>query len=95
MKNVLIIGADPEITSVIKRLVNGYEGFQGEAIGAPEELSAALKSSVFDILLIGGGFTEDEEVQMREVASRMSPDLRIIEHYGGGSGLLLEELNRE
>ena len=94
MKNVLIVSADPEITEVIVRLVNGYEGFQGESISAVDQLSATLEKSAFDILLLGAGFTEQEEGRIKETASLINPELKVIEHYGGGSGLLLEELHR-
>jgi len=95
MKNVLIIGADPEITGVINRLVNGFEGFKGESITSIDELEAKLNKTPFDILLMGAGFNEDEEHQIRKTAAAFLPDIKIVEHYGGGSGLLLEELHRE
>ena len=95
MRNVLIIGADPEITTVIERLVNGFQGFRGEAITSIRDLALKLADSQFDVLLLGAGFTKAQETQIRETASSVAPYTRVIEHYGGGSGLLLEELKRE
>ena len=94
-KHVLIAAKDPEITKVIDRLVNSYEGFRGESIHSVAELASILKEKPFHTFLLGAGFTKEQEIQMRAIASSLAPEMKIIEHYGGGSGLLLEELNRE
>ena len=94
MKNVLILSVDVEIAHVIHRLVNGYKGFKGKTINSLDQLLPAIHESAFDILLLGAGFTTAQETEIKAIASHHAPGLKVIEHFGGGSGLLLEELHR-
>lgn len=92
MQKVLVVGIDQEITPTIERLINGLENYQGRACGSMEEMVEFLHTIKYDILLIGAGFDQKQEQEMQKRAKEIQPDLEILEHYGGGSGLLLSEL---
>ena len=83
------------ITQTIERLINGFENYEGVACGSLDEMVDRLKADQYNILLIGAGFDKATEQELQHIARKIQPQLKIIEHYGGGSGLLLEELNRE
>jgi hypothetical protein len=54
-----------------------------------------LETINFDILLIGSGYTEEEEKALEEVVQQQFPDKHLIYHYGGGSGLLFSEIHHK
>ena len=95
MKNkeqVLVLSADPEISSVIMRLIGDFEGYEGTLCQSVDTLSEILSGRDFHILLIGAGFVASEEEEMTRVVGSRFPGIRKINHYGGGSGLLYAEL---
>ena len=94
MRNVLIAGTNTEVTEVIERLVNEMDGYSGTVINSTKDLDAYLKRQPFDVLLLGAGFQQEEEVEIRRRASLLRPEMKVVEHYGGGSGLLSSEFYR-
>ncbi|MEO1053628.1 MAG: hypothetical protein AAFX87_23535 [Bacteroidota bacterium] len=53
-----------------------------------------MREDKYDILLIGAGFDEQQEKTIRQKAIEIQPDLKILNHFGGGSGLLRAELKQ-
>jgi Mg2+/Co2+ transporter CorC len=43
--------------------------------------------------LLGPGITNDSESILRSFFSKESPKAVVVQHYGGGSGLLMSEIN--
>lgn len=89
---ILVVCANQDILKVIVRVTNANE--QWEAIGKStiEETINALLADHFELLLIGSGFTEAEERGLIQYVQNTLPDLRVSQHYGGGSGLLSAEI---
>ena len=97
MKKVLVAGVDQLITNVIVRLLNQMEGYSGVSANSTTEMEESLRASDYDIFLIGAGFDQAQERSMTKEALEIRPNIKVLEHYGGGSGLLkteLEELTR-
>ena len=92
MKKVLVVGLDEQITNVIVRLLNNMSGYYGIASNSIDEMLDTLRNDKYDILLIGAGFSKEHEDTIRQKAYQIQPDLKVLEHFGGGSGLLLSEL---
>jgi hypothetical protein len=51
-----------------------------------------LAQQNFDILLVGSGFSEEEESRLDHYIRTERPNVHIIFHYGGGSGILYSEV---
>ena len=94
MRKVLVLGVNEMINSVIIRLLNGMDDYLGVANRSINEMPASLKEHKYDILLIGAGFNEEQENVITERAREAYPDIKILQHYGGGSGLLRAELEQ-
>jgi hypothetical protein len=86
---ILVIGKQQRIMETILRLVNGKPRLNGAIAYSVEE--ALEKSGVtnFNMVLIGAGLTEGESQQVRS-----SFTVPVIQHYGGGSGLLYTEISQ-
>jgi hypothetical protein len=89
MKNIeiLAVGTHPEIMKTILRLLNSKPGWHGALALSAEDAIAQSKLTSFDIILACAGLGVDETKQIQT-----SFNVPIVQHYGGGSGLLYAEV---
>jgi DNA-binding NarL/FixJ family response regulator len=90
--NILVIGRHPQIMETVLRLINAQPAYT--AIGAitDSEALGKFKTEKFDLVLIGGGVEEESEQRFKSEFTTINPAIKIIRHYGGGSGLLFNEI---
>ncbi|WP_133996031.1 hypothetical protein [Dinghuibacter silviterrae] len=74
---------------VVERLLNSHEGWQGVVALTREEGLKKLNGDLYDAVLLCVGVTETDEVEFRKAATNQT---KVIRHYGGGSGLLENEI---
>lgn len=87
MKKIAVLGANESIVTVLLRLINAYENL--EAVRAEE----AVKDSIpVDVLLLSSGNNPEIEHSAIAALKKLSPEMPVVQHYGGGSGLLRAEL---
>ncbi|TDO99250.1 hypothetical protein [Flavobacterium sp. 245] len=88
----LILGKNEPILEILTRLVNAYE--EWNAIPFDDENLAQeyfLKNKI-DIVLLSSGIEDHVEKQFTSFCIKAQPDVEVIEHFGGGSGLLRSEI---
>ena len=92
MTKILYIGKHPEILETVVRLINANENWFG--IGAENETEAVdlFFKYDFSIVLLGCGLSFETEQNLTATFSKSNPKIHIIEHFGGGSGLLKNEI---
>jgi len=90
--NILVLGKHPDILKTILRLINKIEHWDGEGAGTEQEVLEKCQHSSYDILLLDVGVSINEEKMLRKELAKIAPDLKIIQHFGGGSGLLFNEI---
>lgn len=89
---ILYIGRDTEITVVMNRLLNARPEWKGICVCTDEEALAICKEQEIDLILLGNGINQEDENQLRNKLIGLRPNAKIIQHYGGGSGLLYGEI---
>ncbi|WP_104383220.1 hypothetical protein [Sphingobacterium sp. HMA12] len=94
MKNLIIIvfGKNEEILCTLQRIITGTNGWQAII---QQDLSACkeyLSSYPSDILLLSSGLSALEETEIMNHLSYLDHPIGLIKHYGGGSGLLKNEI---
>ena len=89
---ILYIGRDPEITVVMNRLLNARPEWKGICVCTDEEAISVCATQEVDLVLLGNGIEHIEEEKLKANLLAFKPDIRIIQHYGGGSGLLYGEI---
>ncbi|MBC6111482.1 hypothetical protein ACFOG5_23100 [Pedobacter fastidiosus] len=89
---ILYIGRDTEITIVMNRLLNARPEWKGICVCTDEEGISICKEQEIDLILLGNGINQEEETQLRNKLLALRPKVKIIQHYGGGSGLLYGEI---
>ncbi|MCD8540341.1 MAG: hypothetical protein LRY55_11680 [Leadbetterella sp.] len=90
--NFLVIGKNQDILDTLKRVIENQEGWQAEICSDEAFCREYLNMHPVDILLLSSGLDEKFEAEMKEFAGLPGKDTRVIEHYGGGSGLLKNEV---
>jgi hypothetical protein len=86
---ILIIGKHPEIMKTILRLINNKPEWNGTAAFSADEAVEKGNTISFNVVLLGAGLDEDEAKQIQT-----HYNVPVIQHYGGGSGLLYAEIHQ-
>lgn len=90
---ILVIGRNQQILATVERLINNNPKWHATACLTDEDALDACNKQSFDLVLLGGGIEEGDDLLLREKISKCQPGIKIIQHYGGGSGLLATEIN--
>ncbi|MFP3594345.1 hypothetical protein [Chryseobacterium sp. SIMBA_038] len=88
----LVIGKNQEILDTLKRIIENNEGWKAEI--KSEELLCYdyLKENQVDIVLLSSGLEEQFEKDIKAFCENLDQEVKVIDHYGGGSGLLKNEV---
>ena len=90
--NILAFGRDLAILQVVERLINGHEGWKATIVTAEEEAIAAFGKASFQIVFVCAGVSAQEEEDIRQKLQQLDPGVVVTRHFGGGSGLLENEV---
>lgn len=90
--NILAIGRHEEILETVLRIINKSEDWTALGAVKDEEALAIFDRQPFDIVLLCGGISNECERTLRNTFTTKNPEIIIIQHYGGGSGLLSNEI---
>jgi hypothetical protein len=88
----LIIGKNQYILETLIRLININEEWHGEGFSEENLAKDYFSKYNVDIVLFSSGIEENSEREMRSFFVSKQPEIEIIQHYGGGSGLLKCEI---
>src|SRR5882757_8134408 len=89
---ILVIGRHPEILATVVRLVNNNPDWNATGCITDEEAVSAFNDQEFALVLLGGGIEKKSEDELCTYFRITKPDIKIVQHYGGGSGLLTAEI---
>ncbi|SHL95686.1 hypothetical protein [Flavobacterium xanthum] len=90
--HILYIGRHLEILETVIRLINANENWNGVGVMNDEEAEEIFLRKDFSLVLLGSGIKEESEAELCTFFKNINPDVSIVQHYGGGSGLLKSEI---
>jgi hypothetical protein len=90
--DILVAGREKAILDVVERLINTHEGWKATVVTTEEEAVRVFKDRWYLMVLVCAGFSAEEEEALRRRLAREDPASVVIRHYGGGSGLLENEI---
>lgn len=90
--NILYIGRHPEILETVVRLINATDNWNGVGAMSDEEAVEFFLKNNFSVVLLGCGIQNESENNLCVFFKSKKPDIIIVQHYGGGSGLLKSEI---
>ena len=89
---ILVVGRNTEIVPVLQRLIEKNERWQCRTAYTDEDAILEFQQMQYDVVLLSSGIEEVSEQKLRNVFLFQQPEVIIIQHYGGGSGLLENEI---
>lgn len=89
---ILAIGRHPEILQTVVRLINNNPEWEGIGANTDDEAVLLFSAAPFKIVLLCGGIEPGSENRLRATFNALNPEAIIVQHYGGGSGLLSAEI---
>ncbi|MFV8270321.1 hypothetical protein ACNQGP_10365 [Flavobacterium sp. GT2N3] len=89
---ILYIGRHLEILETVIRLINANENWNGVGVMNDEEAKEIFLRKDFSLVLLGSGIQEESETELCAFIKNQNPNISIVQHYGGGSGLLKSEI---
>lgn len=89
---ILAIGRHAEILGTVVRLINTNPDWNAVGAGTDDEAILAFATQGFKLVLLGGGIEKESEERLCAAFRAMDPQIIVVQHYGGGSGLLSAEI---
>ena len=89
---ILAIGRHREILDKVVELINKNTPHQASGALTDDEALNLFRVGNFDIVLLCGGIEPSSDKNLRKVFSQEKPGIKINQHFGGGSGLLYNEI---
>lgn len=90
--NFLVIGKNQEILETLKRIIENNEGWKAEVESDENICYNYIKENQVDIVLLSSGLEEKFENEIKVFCGNLDKEVKVIDHYGGGSGLLKNEV---
>ncbi|MFV7234646.1 MULTISPECIES: hypothetical protein [Flavobacterium] len=90
--NILYIGKHLEILATVVRLINSNNNWNGVGAMNDEVAKEIFQKRDFSIVLLGSGIQRESETNLCSFFKIRKPNIIIVQHYGGGSGLLKSEI---
>lgn len=91
---ILVVGRNPEIVPVLQRLIEQEANWQCTCAYTDEEAILHFQQMQYDVVLLSSGIEAESESKLRSLFSFQQPEVIILQHYGGGSGLLKSEIQQ-
>lgn len=88
----LVIGKNREILEVLKRIIENNDGWTAEIQSNENFCYEYIAENDVDIVLLSSGLEDRFEKDIKVFCENLDKDVKVIEHYGGGSGLLKNEV---
>ena len=89
---ILVICRHEGILQTIIRLVNTNPDWNATGALTDKEAIAEFAAKPFKLVLLGSGIEKESEDRLCAVFKAQNPGIIIVQHYGGGSGLLAAEI---
>ncbi|WP_066439685.1 hypothetical protein [Chryseobacterium sp. CCH4-E10] len=90
--NFLVIGKNQEILDTLKRIIENNEGWKATILSDETKCYDLIKNIDVDLVLLSSGLEEQFEKDIKTFCENLDKNVKVIDHYGGGSGLLKNEV---
>jgi len=88
----LILGKNESILPILLRLVNANENWNAIAFTDEHLAQEYFLNNKIDMVLLSSAIENHVEKEFTLFCLKNQPDVEVIEHFGGGSGLLQSEI---
>jgi hypothetical protein len=88
----LLLGKNEAILAILLRLVNANENWNAISFDDEKTAQEYFLNNKIDIVLLSSGIEDHVEKEFTSFCLKHQPEVEVIEHFGGGSGLLKSEI---
>jgi hypothetical protein len=88
----LVIGKNQEILDVLKRVIENNKGWTADVQTDENFCYEYIQQNKVDIVLLSSGLEDEFEKEIKIFCNGLDKEVKVIDHYGGGSGLLKNEV---
>ncbi|MCO5230259.1 MAG: hypothetical protein M9958_03790 [Chitinophagales bacterium] len=92
IKKILVICYHQEILNTLERILLKTPNYKPNVSSDIASTNSYLSENKFDAIILGSGIPENQEQKIERWVKNNTSSTAIIYHYGGGSGLLFNEL---
>ena len=89
---ILFIASDQKIVDIVYRLINSNICWNGFATTDLDEAKNILIKEGIMLVLVGAGLEPKAEAEFKKYCNGFKQGIILVDHYGGGSGLLSNEI---
>jgi hypothetical protein len=89
---ILVICRHEGILQTVVRLINNNPDWHATGVVTDDEALAAFNKAPFKLVLLGSGIEKESEDKLCIAFKALNRQIIIVQHYGGGSGLLAAEI---
>jgi len=89
---ILVICRHEGILQTITRLVNSNPDWNATGAVTDDEALKTFDAQPVKLVLLGSGIETESEEKLQSYFTANRPGIVIVQHYGGGSGLLFAEI---
>jgi len=89
---ILVICRHEGILQTVVRLINNNPEWHSTGAITDGEAITVFTTMYFKLVLLGSGIEKENEDKLCTTFKAHNPQIIIVEHYGGGSGLLFAEI---
>jgi DNA-binding NtrC family response regulator len=89
---ILAVGTKTDIVETVQRLINKNPDWNGTCAYDKAQAIEIFASKDFDLVLLGGGLDDASELELITKFNTEKPEVPVVQHFGGGSGLLFSEI---
>lgn len=89
---ILVVCRHPDILATVVRLINNNPEWHATGCQSDDEAVKAFMVTKHDVVLIGAGVEAESESKLRDKFIALNPKVKVVQHFGGGSGLLSAEI---
>lgn len=93
-KEILVMCCHPGILATLIRLIEKSGAFAVAGAATAAEALNSFRSRAFDLVLMGAGLAPEAEQELERELKKIRPEIPVVYHFGGGSGLLFTEIKQ-
>lgn len=92
--SILVTGRDEEILATMLRIISRNPKWIAAGAMTDEEAEQLFIAQPFDLVMMTNGIDAASEARLKKFFASHNPQVPVIQHYGGGSGLLQCEIKQ-
>jgi DNA-binding NarL/FixJ family response regulator len=89
---IVLLSKHPAILQTLVKVINNNKSWHAQGTSCPNAALQLCKSNSTTLVILGNGLSTIEEHEFTTALHTFCPNTKVLQHYGGGSGLIHAEI---